>query len=63
MDKRYETYCLVDPYFYDSTSHVIEHPREFELSRAPVPDGWVASERDNWHVRHPIGGEFPAQGW
>jgi hypothetical protein len=63
VDKRYEAYCFVDPYFYDSTSRVVEHPREFKLSHAPVPDGWASSERDNWHVRHPIGGEFPAQGW
>ena len=63
VDRRYETYCLVDAYFYDSTSRLVEHPREFESSRAPAPDGWVASERDNWHVLRPIGGELPAQGW
>lgn len=63
MDKRYEVYCLVDPHFYDSTSRLVEHPRDFELSHAPVPEGWTAGERDNWHVRRPIGGAFPAQGW
>lgn len=63
VDKRYETYCLLDPYFYDSTSRLVEHPREFELSHAPTPSGWAASERDNWHVLRPIGGELPAQGW
>ncbi len=63
MDKRYEVYCLVDQHFYDSTSRLVEQPRDFELSHAPVPEGWVASERDNWHVRRPIDREFPAQGW
>lgn len=63
MDKRYELYCLVDQYFYDSTSRLPVHPRDFELSHAPAPNGWRASDRDNWHVLHPIGAKFPEQGW
>jgi serine/threonine protein kinase len=63
VDKRYELYCLVDQHFYDSTSRLPAHPRDFELSHAPAPKGWMASERDNWHVLHPIGADFPEQGW
>lgn len=63
MDKRYELYCLVDPLFYDSTSRLGKQPRDFELGHAPVPDGWAASELDDWHVHRPIGAKLPAQGW
>lgn len=63
MDKRYQLYCLVNRYFYDSTSRLSEHPRDFPLSRAPAPEGWTASNRGNWHVLHPIGADFPEQGW
>lgn len=63
MDKRYEVYCRVDQHFYDSTSRSVEQSRDFELSRAPAPKGWAASERDNWHVLRPNDGKFPAQGW
>jgi hypothetical protein len=63
MDKRYEVYCLVDPYFYDSTSQVGEQPLDFELGHALVPGGWVASELEDWCVHRPIDAVFPAQGW
>lgn len=63
MDKRYEFYCLVDDYFYDSVTRLPAHPRDFELSHAPPPKGWRASDRDNWHVLRPIGADFPEQGW
>ncbi len=63
VDKRYELYCLVDPFFYDSTSRLGKQPRDFELGHAPVPDRWSASELDDWHVQHPIGVTLPAQGW
>jgi class III lanthionine synthetase len=63
VDKRYEVYCLVNQHFYDATSRLVEQSRDFELSRAPAPEGWAVSDRDNWHVLHPADGEFPAQGW
>jgi serine/threonine protein kinase len=63
VDKRFELYCLADQYFYDSTSRLPKHPRDFELSHAPAPHGWMASKRDNWHVLRPIGASFPEQGW
>ncbi len=63
MDKRYELYCLVDPFFYDSPSRLGKQPKDFELGHAPVPDGWAASELEDWHVRRPIGVTLPAQGW
>ena len=63
MDKRYEVYCLVDPLFYDSTSQVGEQPRDFELGHAPVPEGWTASELEDWRVRSPVDADLPAQGW
>ena len=61
MDKRYELYCLVDNYFYDSASRLPAHPRDFELSHAPPPKGWTVSDRDNWHVFRPIGTDFPSR--
>ncbi|MGH3775069.1 MAG: class III lanthionine synthetase LanKC [Pseudonocardiaceae bacterium] len=63
MDKRYELFCLVDPFFYDSTSRLGKQPRDFELGHAPIPDGWAASELEDWHVQHPIDVTLPAQGW
>lgn len=63
MDRRYEVYCLVDEYFYDSTSQVGAQPQDFALGHAPAPEGWVASELEDWHVRRPIDVELPAQGW
>lgn len=63
MDKRYEVYCLVDPLFYDSTSQVGEQPRDFEFGHAPVPEGWAASELEDWRVHNPVDAELPAQGW
>ncbi|MDQ4031881.1 MAG: class III lanthionine synthetase LanKC [Actinomycetota bacterium] len=63
VDKRYELYCLVDPLFYDSTSRLGKQPRDFQFGHAPVPDGWVASELEDWHVQHPIDVTLPAQGW
>lgn len=63
VDKRYEVYCLVDSYFYDSTSQLGEQPRDFELAHAPLPEGWAASELEDWCVHSPVGVELPAQGW
>lgn len=63
MDKRYEVYCLVDSKFYDSTSQVGEQPQDFELGHAPVPEGWMASELEDWPVHSPVGTELPSQGW
>lgn len=63
VDKRYEVYCLVDPRFYDSTSRLGEQPRDFKLGHASVPEGWLASELDDWHVRRPIDTKLPPQGW
>jgi tRNA A-37 threonylcarbamoyl transferase component Bud32 len=63
VDKRYEVYCRADPYFYDSTSRLGEQSRDFELGHAPVPEDWVASELEDWHVHHPVGAKLPTQGW
>ncbi|MGQ0718154.1 MAG: class III lanthionine synthetase LanKC [Pseudonocardiales bacterium] len=63
MDKRYEVYCLVDSHFYDSTTQLGEQPRDFELGHVPVPEGWAASELEDWCVHSPVGTELPAQGW
>ncbi|MGH3915015.1 MAG: class III lanthionine synthetase LanKC [Pseudonocardiaceae bacterium] len=62
MDKRYEVYCVVDPYFYDLASSVGEQPLDFELGHAPVPEGWVVSELRDWQVRQRIDVPLPAQG-
>lgn len=63
MDKRYEVYCLVDQHFYDSTSQVGAQALDFELGHAPVPEGWAASELEDWCIQRPIDAALPAQGW
>ena len=63
MDKRYEVYCLVDQYFYDSTSQVGTQPLDFELGHSPVPAGWAASDLEDWRVRRPVDTALLPQGW
>ncbi len=64
MDKRYEVYCLVDPWFYDAPAHTgRDESHDFEAARRPVPDGWVRSELGDWLVYRPDDLKLPVQGW
>lgn len=64
MDKRYEVYCLVDPWFYDAPAHTgRDESHDFGAARRPVPGGWVRGELGDWLVYRPDGLKLPVQGW
>ncbi|MQS08925.1 class III lanthionine synthetase LanKC [Streptomyces alkaliphilus] len=73
MDKRYEAFCLADPYFYETPARGPARSREgngtggtsreFPAARRPVPAGWTTGRAGDWLHLHPEGVELPAQGW
>jgi hypothetical protein len=63
MDRRYEAFCVVDPYFYDATSQAGAQPTDFDPVHAPAPPGWVATDLDDWRVHRPVDLTLPQQGW
>lgn len=63
MDKQYERFCAVDPYFYDSMSSGPQESTWFAAARRPVPQGWQREPLDDWLVYGPVGGSLPDQGW
>jgi serine/threonine protein kinase len=62
MDDRYDSYCAVDPLFYDSLSTGASTAARYAADR-PLPDGWEREVKDDWLVYGPIGGTLPQQGW
>jgi hypothetical protein len=79
MDNRYEAFCLVDRYFYESLDRFSAEsgagavqgegtagggPR-FETAERDVPPGWRTLRNGDWlHVDPPAGPDaYPAQGW
>ncbi|MCK2217149.1 class III lanthionine synthetase LanKC [Actinomadura sp. ATCC 31491] len=63
MDK-YELYCLVDPFFYDTIEHSTAEDADFSFVNRPVPDGWAHELGDMWSYYAPAGGPpLPRQGW
>ncbi|MGP3977042.1 class III lanthionine synthetase LanKC [Streptomyces sp. 8N114] len=74
MDKRYEIFCLADPYFYDTPDRLSHSapgddealepdPEELPVARRPVPAGWRQTRSGDWLELRPLTGEFPLQGW
>lgn len=63
MDDRYDTYCAVDPLFYDSLTNTRASTKEYEAARRPAPDGWQRDLVDDWVVYGPAGDDLPPQGW
>ncbi|KAB1910089.1 class III lanthionine synthetase LanKC [Micromonospora sp. AMSO31t] len=62
MDERYDSYCAVDPLFYDSlASSDVETPG-YAADRPPAP-GWEREVKDDWLVHGPVAGSLPPQGW
>ncbi|MET7967057.1 class III lanthionine synthetase LanKC [Micromonospora sp. NPDC005305] len=62
MDERYDSYCAVDPLFYDSlASSDVEAPG-YLADRPPAP-GWECEVKDDWLVHGPVDGSLPPQGW
>ncbi|MFJ6200119.1 class III lanthionine synthetase LanKC [Micromonospora sp. NPDC092111] len=62
MDERYDSYCAVDPLFYDSLSGASATVTGYAPDR-PQPPGWESEVKDDWLVHAPVGGTLPTQGW
>lgn len=63
MDKRYEAYCLADPFFYDHPAARRDPAADYAHVRRPAPVGWsTASTGDWWHLL-PDDHRLPDQGW
>ncbi|MFI9644147.1 class III lanthionine synthetase LanKC [Micromonospora sp. NPDC051925] len=64
MDDRYDSYCAVDPLFYDSLSSASATATGIGyVADRPQPAGWESEVKDDWLVHAPVGGTLPAQGW
>ncbi|MBY8871419.1 class III lanthionine synthetase LanKC [Micromonospora sp. PLK6-60] len=61
MDERYDSYCAVDPLFYDSLASTTAETGGY--STGPVPQGWECEAKDDWMIHGPVDGSLPAQGW
>ncbi|WP_305787065.1 class III lanthionine synthetase LanKC [Symbioplanes lichenis] len=59
MDKRYDSFCAVDPLFYDSLSSA---PAQ-EFPAGDRPDGWRRQASEDWTIWAPAAGESRPQGW
>nr|WP_238448995.1 hypothetical protein [Micromonospora sp. 4G55] len=62
MDERYDSYCAVDPLFYDSLASASTVVAGYATDR-PVPDGWECQVKDDWLIHGPVDGSLPQQGW
>ncbi|TDC36041.1 class III lanthionine synthetase LanKC [Micromonospora sp. KC213] len=62
MDDRYDSYCAVDPLFYDSLANANAEPTGYATDRS-LPAGWECEVKDDWLVHGPVGGSLPPQGW
>src|SRR6266702_3868612 len=63
VDEGCDTYCLVDPLFYDSPRLLADDGLDFEVGRRPPPDGWERRELGDWLMYRPVGADLPPQGW
>ncbi|MCI4065994.1 class III lanthionine synthetase LanKC [Micromonospora sp. R77] len=62
MDERYDSYCAVDPLFYDSLASASAEAGGYATDR-PLPAGWECEVKDDWLIHGPVGGALPQQGW
>lgn len=63
MDRRYEAYCLADPYFYDHPALREDLAPAFAHARRPAPAGWSAAAGGDWWHLLPDRAGLPEQGW
>lgn len=77
MDKRYEVFCLVDRYFYETPDRLStgSGPDKgsgaslYEPAQRPVPEGWRTGRSGDWLHFTPVDGTgvprpgSPPQGW
>ncbi|MDP9792403.1 serine/threonine protein kinase [Catenuloplanes nepalensis] len=62
MDERYDTYCAVDPLFYDALTNTKARTTEYG-EELILPAGWKRGAQDDWTVVGPDEDALPAQGW
>src|SRR4051812_10407481 len=53
VDRQYERFCAVDPYFYDALTSARPEATWFAAARRPVPHGWQRDALDDWLVYGP----------
>jgi Protein kinase domain len=63
LDKRYESFCLAGPLFYDSPNRSPAARQDFAAVVRPLPEGWHRVCLGEWQVQVPPGDPIPAQGW
>ncbi|GAB3809106.1 class III lanthionine synthetase LanKC [Micromonospora zhanjiangensis] len=63
MDERYDTYCAIDPLFYDSPTNTTARTTGWAAADRPVPEGWRREPNDDWLIYGPVDGTLPQQGW
>lgn len=65
MDKRYETYCMADPVFFEAPGRDGEQGSgtDYEVSGWPVPEGWRRHRGDVWLELFPRDARMVDQGW
>lgn len=62
MDERYDSYCAVDPLFYDALTNTKARTTEYGEDLL-LPDGWKRAAQNDWTVVGPDEDPLPPQGW
>ncbi|MDR7277769.1 class III lanthionine synthetase LanKC [Catenuloplanes atrovinosus] len=62
MDERYDSYCAVDPLFYDALTNTKARTTEYGEDLI-LPDGWKRAPQQDWTVVGPDEDPLPPQGW
>ncbi len=62
MEERYDSYCAVDPLFYDALTNTKARTAEYG-EQLRLPDGWKRAVQNDWLVIGPDEDPLPAQGW
>src|SRR3954447_13500081 len=62
MDERYDSYCAVDPLFYDSLTNTRAEVATY-LAERELPAGWEQAVKDDWLICSPVDDPLPPQGW
>ncbi|MFG2005538.1 class III lanthionine synthetase LanKC [Spirillospora sp. NPDC048911] len=60
--KRYESFCLADPDFFDAPERMADEGSRFPQADQPAPEGWTRGEAGLWIVLA-ASGRYPEQGW
>jgi hypothetical protein len=68
MDERYEAYCAVDAFFFDSLARIQTKIADFPAAARPIPEGWRREVIEDWLMYGPTDdadghAHLPAQGW